>query len=383
MHWIGYNLRKAVRLSDLKILQRLINEGANINEFDRYAENSTIHYATMLYSLPVVQFLLENGADLSIKDTDKGETPLHYLSNCRHFYYDLVKLLLEKGANCHDRNNNGDTVLSSALRVVCLDHIKLLLEYGADITEVDEARGMTALHHAAKNSHPDVIKFVLDQGMDVNCANNDDQIPLHYAAQSGNIEGCKILLSAGAMINKRSGVTGKTPLDFVIDLVLTEDGKLEESLTNLLIQHMAKMQALNSSMDDGDRQIIEGKPNFEQYYRTCLQELELMKRTKFYNNVSVFSISTESDKVVSGFARNEQLVKAFDEAVYSHQFPVYFDSIRDKIYSKARTNRMQQSVANILSDLFKFNDPSHIINRKIINYLSGSDVKFLQAFEQK
>lgn len=44
---------------------------------------------------------------------------------------------------------------------------------------------------------------------------------------------------------------------------------------------VAKLQWLGWSIDDGDRQIIDGNYSYKNGHRRCLQEFEFMKTKKF------------------------------------------------------------------------------------------------------
>ena len=52
-------------------------------------------------NLPLVQYLIEKGADIEVKDYFEN-TPLHCASS--HGYTDIVKYLLSKGANKNVKN---------------------------------------------------------------------------------------------------------------------------------------------------------------------------------------------------------------------------------------------------------------------------------------
>ncbi|KAH8780344.1 ankyrin repeat-containing domain protein, partial [Hyaloscypha finlandica] len=61
--------------------------------------------------------------------------------------------------------------------------IKLLLEKGANVDTADEG-GQTPLHQASMIRHIDVIKLLLDKGANVNAVNGARQTPLHRASMN-------------------------------------------------------------------------------------------------------------------------------------------------------------------------------------------------------
>ncbi|KAM3964878.1 ankyrin repeat domain-containing protein 39 [Aphomia sociella] len=81
------------------------------------------------------------------------------------------------------------------------------------LSEMDWERG---LWHAAYYGDKDRVNFLIDKARNVkdtvNAADNSGYTPLHYAARTGNIDICKILLQNGANINTQTKSGVATPL---------------------------------------------------------------------------------------------------------------------------------------------------------------------------
>lgn len=70
----------------------------------------------------------------------------------------------------------------------------------------------TALHVAARCNRPEMIKFLLDKGADVNVRGQWDGTPLHWAAWWGSKNAVEELLKRGAPVEARGDIFGSTPL---------------------------------------------------------------------------------------------------------------------------------------------------------------------------
>ena len=60
------------------------------------------------------------------------------------------------------------------------DVVKDLLDKGAQV-DARTYRGYTPLRHAAFNGYTDTARLLLDRGAQVDAMDNDDNTPLHYA----------------------------------------------------------------------------------------------------------------------------------------------------------------------------------------------------------
>jgi len=89
--------------------------------------------------------------------------------------------------------------------------------------------GNTPLHFAVGKGHEAVVKMLLQNGAEVNIANEDLWTPLHLAATEGRARLAEILLENGAHINAKD-TQGRTPLALAQYLGRTE-------VVNVLRQH--------------------------------------------------------------------------------------------------------------------------------------------------
>lgn len=398
---------RAIMLPNLDLARRMIKECNHYVNQLFYAQGHEIcgplHYAAREGNVGAVQLLLEHGAIASLKDLEQ-QTPLHYVSCCwTEKSYDIYKLLLENGADPNYRDTSGVTPLHRALEYQTLSVVKLLLDNGADVAAVSSG-GATALHFAVRNTHVDVIKFIMEMELfEIDSEGKNEWSALQYAAEAGNPVGCEFLLENGALLRREISDIYDKPLSLAIlaDLeqelapetvrVLLDYGAdiaecsflkiaakedISEAVWTLLIQELAKLKSLNMSVNAGDLKVIKKNHAYKNYYQTCRRELRHMREANFYTNVSVFNVLMESKKVIIGYARNEELVRTFEahEPNYEIEFPIYFPLLKKHFLRTAKQQRLRRASAKILSELFMFNDESHLVNQKILSYLQDDDL---------
>ena len=168
------------------------------------------------------QFNVEHGIDATEWQDNEGLAPLHLAVIGGHPL--TTKALLSgenwKGQNDHKTCMIRDVSKSSAVLALATKSnftqiIKLLVEAGVDINWQDET-GESALHVAARFGHVDCAKILIqgtkDQTADVELTENTfSWTPLHVAAVDGHLSIVELLISAGSDLNKQdaSGWTAK------------------------------------------------------------------------------------------------------------------------------------------------------------------------------
>jgi ankyrin repeat protein len=128
-------------------------------------------------------------------------TPLHYA--CREKNLDIIKVLLANGANVNSKNRYSTfypifDVLTSMVKKDSFQIVKLLIDKGVDIDAVDSF-GNTALHYAVEKENLDLIELIIKSGCDVNkTLRHDNDTPLHYACFQKNRRVVSFLIKNGA-----------------------------------------------------------------------------------------------------------------------------------------------------------------------------------------
>ncbi|XP_018654746.1 putative multiple ankyrin repeats single kh domain protein [Schistosoma mansoni] len=124
---------------------------------------------------------------------------------CSGGFVDLVRLLLERGADKEHRDKKSHTPLHTAVCANQRSVVSLLLDYGADIeAQVDRTKD-TALSIACSHGKLEIVEELLNRGANKEHRNISDYTPLSLAASGGYVEVIQLLLRHGAEINSRTG----------------------------------------------------------------------------------------------------------------------------------------------------------------------------------
>ncbi|MFC1478069.1 ankyrin repeat domain-containing protein [Candidatus Margulisiibacteriota bacterium] len=178
-------LMRVVRDNRTDIVKLLIK--ADVNEWGK----SLLFMAAGSGRTDIIKLLIEADFNINIKDSPNNK---EILSLIKKKDKDIVSLLvlpiLLKEAN------NGKTALMVAAKRGRTEVVKLLIEAGADLN-LKNVEDRTALMIAAEKGHTEIIKLLIEAGADLN-AECYGQPVLIWAAISGHTEVVKILTKSGA-----------------------------------------------------------------------------------------------------------------------------------------------------------------------------------------
>ena len=163
------------------MVEKLANIAANTNTVLRGGETALMRCARTGNG-DAVKALLARGADVNVKDTQRGQTPLMWALEERH--PDVVRVLIDREADVRARTRGGFTPLMFAARQGDMDSARLLLGKGADVNEASQV-GLNALLVAADSGREEFAIFLLQQGANPDAADADGLTALHYSLRKG------------------------------------------------------------------------------------------------------------------------------------------------------------------------------------------------------
>lgn len=161
-------LIKAVQNSNYPAVERLIKMGVPVNAKNKRGETALMLAASSINRFDIVKLLVNSGADVnaSFEDTNNYEGKSYYFCNTPltnaatasditdepNDLTDVMRLLVERGANVNFKCGNGETALTMTARVPSVKGIKKLIELGAD---AKGEQGSLALKYAKERLKDD------------------------------------------------------------------------------------------------------------------------------------------------------------------------------------------------------------------------------------
>ncbi|XP_029657080.1 E3 ubiquitin-protein ligase MIB2 isoform X1 [Octopus sinensis] len=274
---VDKNISK-ILLDDIQYIQEYIrNNSHKINETNSWGL-TYLMVASQLGNTDFVNFLIDSGADLEVRDKD-ADTALHYAVFGGHC--DVVALIVSKGANVNRQDKSGNTPLHYAVEKNYEDVMEIILNTEATQSHVEvdtrNSNKTTPLLQAISGGHLGMIRKLLSRGADINAVDNDDNNCLHFAVRKevfhsegealGILDECCAMLElgknarlSGAVIATYLALQGAnfyhkncnnaTPLDLVMNPDLKEKFKslfpslclfCEEKVSTLKCQSCGQM----------------------------------------------------------------------------------------------------------------------------------------------
>ena len=190
--------------ANVEMLGLLIDAGANPNYYETYKIGSAVHYGGQPLSLAAhsgdidkIKFLISRGAKIESSKPNKVSIMHAAVNGNTENREEVIKYFISLGVDMDGENNEGGTPLSSASRDGKFESIKLLLDAGADPSEL---------------------------GWD----------QLKHSIALGTVEDCKAAIDCGCSIEERDKYWQRTP--FLLSMLV---GDIEKS--NLLFQNGASL----------------------------------------------------------------------------------------------------------------------------------------------
>ena len=226
-----YNARKRLHTMLMEAVRETLREPQPVYA-DYFSQKVRILIASRLGNLASVKAMLTRDPTLVHASMKRGE----YLLNAKqalnvgdtpiyeaaaHNHPELVRLLLDYGADINICTNTGETPLHGAIMAHHLSMVTLLLDHGADIN-ASLACGQTPLRLAVIKGYTDIVELLLVRGAQANARGKTGLTPLHWAALKGQPAIVSLLLTHGADVSVCDDA-GRTPLEWAMQRARREE----------------------------------------------------------------------------------------------------------------------------------------------------------------
>ena len=218
-----------------ELIRFLLSKGANVNAVASHGA-TPLKNSLMRRSVESALILLDANPDINIFDRQSGYKPIHYASALD--LLPIIDRLIQMGANLNENSEEGCSPLLAAVRNSRIEATRHLIELGADIDKSDNY-GFNPILAAAQSNEMEILHLLLERGANPNSRDINQRTPLQIASTNGNLQMISELIGKGAKVNKINS-EGKTALYFAasagqkdaLELLLKSKARLNPIETN-------------------------------------------------------------------------------------------------------------------------------------------------------
>lgn len=185
-------LSEAVKRGFLQFAQKIFPRCSYVINSQNRRGYMPLHHAIEAGHASIVDWLVNQNADVNAKVSYNQKTPLHLAIEKKSM--PVIDMLLKSGARIDDVDKEGKSALHHAVDTKDGSIVKLLLDKGANIGITENLHGQSVLHFAVKNGSVEIAQLLLDYGADVNSKDKEGQSVLYASVQRGSLSLVKLIV---------------------------------------------------------------------------------------------------------------------------------------------------------------------------------------------
>ncbi|XP_008552920.1 putative ankyrin repeat protein RF_0381 [Microplitis demolitor] len=314
----GTPLHIAVTRENIKIVKRLIENGADINSPRGSFVWTPLHTAIENLNTEAIKLLIDKGADVNAACDDEirtGCTPLHLAIETNN--EEIVKLLMKKNVDVNATMKLFGSPIFSASTLGNSEIIKSLIKHGADINlPVDDKDSpyyqFTSLLIAVTFKHRQAVKILLQNGANVDAITDQADTALHLAVLHPDDGIVEELLNAGIDVNNFNR-ENKIAFDYCDD----------ESTCKLLKEHIVKLKTAKIFIHKKNIDVILKDAELKNLRFECLQEIEKLKTTEIGTGLTFYELLNDIKGKLSVSNKNFDEISMIPKKTIVEKFPLY------------------------------------------------------------
>ncbi|XP_058798087.1 putative ankyrin repeat protein RF_0381 [Phymastichus coffea] len=400
-------LYRAVYLYNPEVTRTMISfKPGCVNSQDSDTGNTALHEAAYQSDIPNMLVLLQNGADISIKNK-KGKEP-EVLKFC--YNMEILSLLLKRNIAWEESENDSKAMkLRHVLSKCSKAAVQLFLQYcNINFLRRDNLE-KTALYYLIENNNKDVLDLFKYTDINVNALDRSNHSALHYAALYGDPISTQFLLEKGADPNIRCN-SNYTPLLYVIqqtssdsslrkkcvellllfgaDPEFQRDGDTVIGLTEQLdLSHLIEPLLAHFALLDSEDKPISDRSSISRaqitlshltidYYNQCLADLEHLKQEKLYRSLTMYTFLVSDEYTLASYIHIPSISHRFSqEQIHYNSF---YNEILKRHFNKAvEILNLRKSAMRRLSDMFRIWASDDHVLELIVGFFKYEDLVIL------
>ncbi|XP_058793738.1 ankyrin-3-like [Phymastichus coffea] len=286
-----------------KMFELFLKNGANANIINDM-EIAPLHQAILILNKKLISILLNYNAN--VDGIHKDAIPLLIATSTSMPFticIDVIKLLIDGGANVNARQANGRTALHNlaSRRIIynqtALNAVFMLTNAGADINSKD-LMGLTPLHIACLKENYDIMRVLLDSGADINIEDNQKRtVPCllyQHLKKSKNFSRSYIHSLISLLKNYIISMQ-------VVGLTVSKKALSSQVQCNKLVIHLDQSKLINK----------------------WKSEVEKLKGKKINSNCTLYNVLFKDENSLSKLVKNYTFKYIVRLKTFKYMYPTY------------------------------------------------------------
>ena len=195
-----------------ELIMKTIQEGKDLNVKDMFNSSALISTVLSNNKKRTLGRLLECKVDINDVDS-KGWSALMWASY--RGYNDIVKTLIDAGADLELKDHIGDSALKLAIIRDKIETVQILIEAGSNLNVQNIKSKHTPLLTAVRFGFLEIVDLLVEKGANLNLADNIGETPLMCAIFERKYKTAAMLIRAGANIHAKND-SSESPLSLAL-----------------------------------------------------------------------------------------------------------------------------------------------------------------------